>query len=70
MPSIGTNLVGLGRLSHVMSKRPPKYRGSILERTSSGTSMNRNTMLDPHMVQVVLQLNSTPMGASMIVYAF
>jgi hypothetical protein len=70
VPSIGTSLVGLSRPSLVMSKRPPKHRGSILEHAISGTSIIGIQMLDPHTVQVVLQLDSTPMGAAVMVNAF
>jgi hypothetical protein len=47
VPSIGKILIGLRRLSLTMSKRPPKHRGSTLERAISGTSMNRNTNVGP-----------------------
>jgi hypothetical protein len=41
--SIGTTLVGLGRPSNGTSRRPPRHRGSTVERSISGTSMTRNT---------------------------
>jgi hypothetical protein len=45
--SIGTTLVGLGRPSHGTSSRPPRHRGSIVDRSISGSSMNRNTNVGP-----------------------
>jgi hypothetical protein len=47
VPSIGTTLVGLGRPSLSISNRPPIHRGPIVERAISGTSMNRNTNVEP-----------------------
>jgi hypothetical protein len=41
--SIGTILVGLGRPFCGTSSRPPRHRGSIVDRSISGSSMNRNT---------------------------
>ena len=43
MTSIGTILVGLDRLSSGTLRRPPRHRGSTVERSISGTSMTRNT---------------------------
>jgi hypothetical protein len=45
--SIGTTFVGLGRPSHEMSSRPPRHRGSIVDHSISGSSMNRNTDAGP-----------------------
>jgi hypothetical protein len=45
--SIGTTLVGLDRPSRGMSRRPPKHPGSTMERSISGTSINRNTNVGP-----------------------
>jgi hypothetical protein len=45
--SIGTTLVGLGRSSRGTSSRPPRHRGSTVDRSISGSSMNRNTYAGP-----------------------
>jgi hypothetical protein len=45
--SIGTTFVGLGRPSRGMSSRPPRHRGSTVDRSISGSSMNRNTNVGP-----------------------
>jgi hypothetical protein len=47
VPSIGTTLVGLGRPSRGTSSRPPKHRGSIVDRSIFGSSMNRNANIGP-----------------------
>jgi hypothetical protein len=44
---IGTTLVGLGRPSRGTSSRPPRHRGSTLDRSISRSSMNRNTDAGP-----------------------
>jgi hypothetical protein len=45
--SIGTTLVGLGKPSRGMSSRPPRHRGSTVDHSISGSSMNRNTNAGP-----------------------
>jgi hypothetical protein len=45
--SIDTTLVGLGRPSHGTSSRPPRHRGSTVDRSISGSSMNKNTNVGP-----------------------
>jgi hypothetical protein len=45
--SICTTLVGLGRPSCEMSRRPLKHRGSTVERSIFGTLMTRNTNVGP-----------------------
>jgi hypothetical protein len=45
--SIGTTLVGLGRPSCGTSSRPPRHRGSTVDRSISGFSMNKNTNVGP-----------------------
>jgi hypothetical protein len=45
--SIGTTFVGLGRPSRGTSSRPPRHRGSIVDHSISGSSMNRNTDVGP-----------------------
>ena len=41
--SIGTTLVGFGRPSRGTSSKPPRPRGSTVDRSIYGSSMNRNT---------------------------
>jgi hypothetical protein len=41
--SISTTLVGLGRLSRGTLSRPPRHRGSIVDHSIFGSSMNKNT---------------------------
>jgi hypothetical protein len=45
--SIGTTFVGLGRPSCGTSSRPPRHRGSTVDRSISGSLMNRNTNVGP-----------------------
>ena len=45
--SISTILVGLGRPSGRTSSRPPRHRGSTMDHSISGSSMNRNTNTEP-----------------------
>jgi hypothetical protein len=45
--AIGTTLVGLGRPSRGTSSRPPRHRGSIVDRSISRSLMNRNTDAGP-----------------------
>jgi hypothetical protein len=45
--SIGTTLVGLGRPSRGTSSRPPRHCKSTMDRSISGSSMNRNTDAGP-----------------------
>jgi hypothetical protein len=45
--SIGTTVVGLGRPSRGTLSRPPRHRGSTMDCSISGSSMNRNTNVGP-----------------------
>jgi hypothetical protein len=45
--SISTTVIGLGRPSRGTSSRPPRQSGSTVDRSISGSSMNRNTNAGP-----------------------